>query len=222
MTVLVIDDGFTLSDPVAPASTIGGRHLTSQTLVKYPAAGCADMLSFVRSNSNATRAKDIIRNPGRTIQINGVTQVNGADTPRRKAILYKGHVHQQISGATEDVFFDNLVGNDYELVVFGDGARRSEVWGPTTIPAPTPMELSGSLAACTASVAYSSGLTLTGGNGTKTWYISGQALPAGLGFSTSTGVISGTTAVTGTTLHTIGVRDGNNVLRWKDVTLVVS
>jgi len=163
-----------------------------------------------------------IHDPARTIQINGVTQVNGTDTPRRKAILYKGRVYQTLGGTTDEVFFDNLVGADYELAVFGDGDRRSEVWGPSTILAPAPMRLSGSLAACTASVAYSSGLTLTGGNGTMQWSLTGQALPSGLNFSSTTGIISGTTAVTGTTQHTIGVRDGNNVWRWKEVTLVVS
>lgn len=203
-------------------SARGGQYfvISPGAPTAYPAA-LGSTVCMARRNPG-TSYPSLYTDRGFTVQLNATTQVDGANTPLRKALLYQGRVVRELSGNTDDVLLDMEVGAEYELLVLGGGAKRSEVWGPTAIPAPVPFELSGSLAACSSGVAYSSGLTATGGNGTKTWDISGQALPTGLSFSTSSGLITGTTTVTGTTLHTIGVYDGNGLRRWKDVVLVVS
>ena len=61
----------------------------------------------------------------------------------------------------------------------------------------------------TVTQAYSVTLTASGGTGTKTWDMSSGSLPAGLNLSSS-GVISGTPAATGTSSPTFRVRDSGN------------
>lgn len=161
--------------------------------------------------------------PGEPRQISGETQFDGTPTSAWVVISRNG-IPIKIRRATpEFIVNDELIpGLDYEISVFGAGAQRTETWGPSSVAAVTRRALSGSLAACTASVAYSSGLTVTGGWGPVTWDIYG-ALPSGLSFNTSTGVISGTTAAAGTYGLDIGVTgdlDGHRL--WKRVSLVVT
>lgn len=175
-------------------------------------------------------AKPIVADPwwrtglAMTQQLSAVKQVDGVNTARRALFLLNGVAARMLSAETANILLKEfpLATGNYELMVHGHGSKRSEVWGPSSIARSYPLRLYGTLAACSSGVAYSSGLSVEGGNPTIVWDISGQALPTGLSFSTSTGVISGTTVVTGTTLHTIGVVDGDGYRRWKDVTLTVS
>lgn len=89
-------------------------------------------------------------------------------------------------------------------------------------PTPPALSLSGSLAAATVGTAYSSGLVATGGSGTKTWSLSGS-LPAGLSFSSSTGLITGTPTVAGTTTGlAITVTDSSGSATVSGLSIVVS
>jgi hypothetical protein len=71
----------------------------------------------------------------------------------------------------------------------------------------TAMSFSGSLALSGINVAYSSGLTLAGGAGPYLWSISVGTLPVGLGINSTTGLITGTPTVGGTSNFTIRVQD---------------
>lgn len=62
---------------------------------------------------------------------------------------------------------------------------------------------------------------LTGATGT-TWAIAGAALPTGLAFDTATGVLSGTTTVTGATNHTVTVTTNGGVSASIAFTITVS
>jgi len=63
----------------------------------------------------------------------------------------------------------------------------------------------------TVSMSYSQTLMATGGSGTYTWSVSSGSLPANLGLTGSTGVISGTPSTAATSTFTIQVTDTNNV-----------
>ena len=59
----------------------------------------------------------------------------------------------------------------------------------------------------TVGTAYNAQLAATGGTGSKSWSITSGTLPAGLSLNPSTGVISGTPAVPGTSTMTVRVED---------------
>jgi len=69
------------------------------------------------------------------------------------------------------------------------------------------VSLSGTLASATVGVAYSSGLTASGGKAPLVWSISAGVLPTGLSISSSTGVISGTPTTGGTSNVTVRAVD---------------
>ena len=71
------------------------------------------------------------------------------------------------------------------------------------------IQTSSPLPSGTVTVSYSTTLVPTGGTGTKTWDILSGSLPAGLNLSSS-GVISGTPATTGTSSPNFRVRDSGN------------
>ncbi|MBI5406211.1 MAG: putative Ig domain-containing protein, partial [Nitrospirae bacterium] len=66
-----------------------------------------------------------------------------------------------------------------------------------------------SLADGTVNASYSQTLTVSGGKSPFTWTLSGGALPAGLALAGSTGVISGTPTVAGTSNFTVQATDSN-------------
>jgi hypothetical protein len=74
---------------------------------------------------------------------------------------------------------------------------------------PLVIQTSSPLPSGTVTVPYSTTLVPTGGTGTKTWDILSGSLPAGLNLSSS-GVISGTPATTGTSSPNFRVRDSGN------------
>ena len=66
-----------------------------------------------------------------------------------------------------------------------------------------------SLPAATQYIAYSTNLAVSGGVAPYTWTIISGELPAGMTLNTSTGVISGTTTLTGTVSFTLQATDAN-------------
>ncbi|HXE91320.1 MAG TPA: Ig domain-containing protein [Terriglobales bacterium] len=77
------------------------------------------------------------------------------------------------------------------LALSGCGGGSDSI--PTSPPQPTPISITTtSLPNGTEGAAYSQTLTVSGGQGTRTWSVSSGVLPAGLSLNVSTGVISGT------------------------------
>src|SRR5262249_10204769 len=70
-------------------------------------------------------------------------------------------------------------------------------------------------------VAYSQGVSGSGGSGSLTWTISAGALPNGLGIGSSSGVISGTPTASGTFSFTVKVTDANNQSATKALSIAI-
>jgi hypothetical protein len=79
------------------------------------------------------------------------------------------------------------------------------------------LTLSTALPYATDGTAYSAGLRVGGGTPAYTWSIPSGNLPAGLTMSATTGVISGTPSVTGTSNFTVMVTDNSNPAQTKSV-----
>lgn len=97
------------------------------------------------------------------------------------------------------------IGATYTLVV------GCQTW--SILPAALPQATSG--------VAYTATLTQSGGIGAVTYAVTSGTLPAGLGLS-SGGVLSGTTALTGSYPFTVTATDANGCTATRDYLLVVS
>jgi len=78
------------------------------------------------------------------------------------------------------------------------------------------------LTAGTAGTPYSQTFTLTGGAGTITWSASTGTLPAGLLLNSSTGVLSGTPTIAGTSTFTIKATDANGCTGMRDYSLTIN
>ena len=89
-------------------------------------------------------------------------------------------------------------------------ASLSMVVGTTNASAPTLTITSSTLASGTDGTAYSSQLKASGGTPAYTWSITSGKLPAGLTLAATTGMISGTPSVTGTSSFTATVTDNSN------------
>jgi hypothetical protein len=83
------------------------------------------------------------------------------------------------------------------------------------VVAPVPLAISASLPAGTASTAYSSPMSATGGTPTYTWSITSGGLPAGLTLAATTGIISGTPTTSGTSNFTATVSDNGSPVQTK-------
>ncbi|WP_353069585.1 putative Ig domain-containing protein [Tunturibacter empetritectus] len=87
----------------------------------------------------------------------------------------------------------------------------------------TPLTITTStLPSGTESTAYSSTLQASGGTPAYTWSISTGSLPAGLTLAATTGVISGTPSVTGTSSFTATVSDNGTPVQTKSVTVSIT
>jgi len=92
-----------------------------------------------------------------------------------------------------------------------NGTATSTIGSFTT--APTPLSLStttGALPPATVGSAYSKTLTAGGGTAPYTWTVASGTLPAGLTLNSSTGVISGTPTVDGSTSFVVRVTDASS------------
>jgi hypothetical protein len=78
-----------------------------------------------------------------------------------------------------------------------------------------------SMPAGTNGTSYSSALQASGGTSPYAWSISGGSLPAGLGLSSTTGLISGTPTTNGTSSFTATVTDGGSPAQTKSVPLSI-
>jgi len=79
-----------------------------------------------------------------------------------------------------------------------------------------------SLPADTVNVAYNQTLTATGGTGAPTWSISSGTLPTGLSLSSSTGAITGTPTVSGTSNFTAMATDTVSATGTKALSIVIN
>jgi hypothetical protein len=95
-----------------------------------------------------------------------------------------------------------------QLIATVPGTSDSSTASITVNPAPT---INGNPPTGTVGVAYTTTLTTSGGTGTLTLSMSGGALPAGLSFNPSTGVISGTPTNEGSSTATFSVTDKSDV-----------
>ena len=89
-------------------------------------------------------------------------------------------------------------------------------------PAPTALAITtSSMPAGTNGTSYSSALQASGGTSPYAWSITGGSLPAGLGLSSTTGLISGTPTTNGTSSFTVTVSDGGSPAQTKSVPLSI-
>ena len=173
-----------------------------------------------RQSVRDVSSNPIARPTSRGRQVSGETQLDGTPEPLLFAVTSAGVIVRKGRSDPALILRDLNENMEYEITVFGEGSQRTETWGPTSIAAQEDLTISGDLDPCTASVAYSSGLTRSGGFGVATWDL-WPSLPSGLGFDTATGVISGTTTAVGSYSIDIGVTvEGHR--RWKNVTLTVT
>jgi hypothetical protein len=90
------------------------------------------------------------------------------------------------------------------------------------VPAPTALAITtSSMPAGTNGTSYSSALQASGGTSPYAWSITGGSLPAGLGLSSTTGLISGTPTANGTSNFTVTVTDGGSPAQAKSVPLSI-
>lgn len=90
------------------------------------------------------------------------------------------------------------------------------------IIAAAPSITTASLGGGNVGTAYSQTVAATGGVTPYTWSISVGTLPAGLSIGSSTGTISGNPTTTGTSNFTVQVKDTNNVIATKALSIVIS
>jgi hypothetical protein len=83
------------------------------------------------------------------------------------------------------------------------------------------LTLSTTLPNATDGTAYSAGLQVSGGTPAYTWSIPSGSLPAGLTMSATTGVISGTPSVTGTSNFTVMVTDNSKPAQTKSAAVSI-
>jgi hypothetical protein len=79
-----------------------------------------------------------------------------------------------------------------------------------------------SLPAGTQNSAYSTTLAVTGGTTPYSWSIASGSLPTGLSLASSTGVISGTSTVVGTSNFTVQVTDANSLTNTKALSITIN
>ncbi|MFH1029189.1 MAG: putative Ig domain-containing protein [Pseudomonadota bacterium] len=90
-----------------------------------------------------------------------------------------------------------------------------------TVSATPPSITTATLNNGTVGVSYSQTLTATGGKTPYSWSRTAGSLPAGLSLS-STGVLSGKPTTSGTSNFTVQVKDGNNSIATKALTIIVT
>jgi hypothetical protein len=103
---------------------------------------------------------------------------------------------------------DNHSERQFVFTVVGSGGGGSPPPKPAPPPQPILQITTSSLSAATAGTAYSATLAATGG-GSKTWSLTGGALPAGLTLG-SNGVVAGTPSAAGTFTFTVRVDSGGS------------
>lgn len=153
------------------------------------------------------------------------TQVDGVDTMRRVFSMRGGTTigEHVVNQPTEEPYIGP--GSDVEFLVYGEGSKRTEVFGPYTIDQNKFISLdvlnsNDDFPGGQESVAYSETIQATNYYGTVTWAQTGT-LPPGLSFSA--GVLSGTPSAAGTYKFTISARDGwDQSILYRDFTVVIT
>ncbi|WP_353063659.1 putative Ig domain-containing protein [Tunturibacter psychrotolerans] len=101
-------------------------------------------------------------------------------------------------------------------------AKTASATIPLVVTVPPLTITSSTLPSGTDGTAYSGTLQASGGTPAYTWSISTGSLPAGLTLAATTGVISGTPSVTGTTSFTATVSDNGNPVQTKSVSVSIT
>ena len=132
-----------------------------------------------------------------------------------------------ISGATGSSY--TLSGADTNftmrsaVIASNSGGSTTAVSAQTGVVPPPPLGITtSSLPGGTQNLPYSSTVVATGGVPPYSWSISSGALPTGLTLAPSSGVISGTTAVTGTSNFTVAVTDTASVTVTAPLSLTIA
>ncbi len=113
-----------------------------------------------------------------------------------------------LDSATGAIAGTSRASGNADFTVRVEDANRAAAIRPLSIVVHTPLALTTtSLPAATQNAAYSSTLAASGGNPPFTWSIIAGALPAGLRLNSTTGVIAGTPASSGTSNFTLLVAD---------------
>lgn len=195
---------------------ITGNYLPTETL-----AQCYGPMPTWRVAQLSSVTEPSIQLPAhRTVRPQGTftTQVDGVNDARPVVALVNNSQAMYLA-SDQPTEFNQLPAGAVEFLVFGEGVKRSEVWGPYTLTVET-FALTGTMPDGQVSVPYSSALTAATAGGTVVWYITGE-LPPGL--SHSAGTVSGTPTLAGTYKFTIGARDPWNQARlYKDFTVTIA
>ena len=101
-------------------------------------------------------------------------------------------------------------------------AKTASATIPLVVVVPTLTITSSTLPSGTDGSAYSGTLQASGGTPAYTWSISTGSLPAGLTLAATTGVISGTPSVSGTSSFTATVSDNGNPVQTKSVSVSIT
>ena len=103
------------------------------------------------------------------------------------------------------------------------GATATQPLSIVVNPSAAPLTISTTtLSSGTVGTTYSQTLAATGGTAPYTWSVSTGTLPAGLTLNTTTGVISGTPSVAGSSSFTLKVTDASSASASQSITLTVT
>ena len=91
-----------------------------------------------------------------------------------------------------------------------------------TVINPAPQIVTSALPGITVNQAYSQSLSASGGTAPLTWDISSGTLPSGILLNSSTGLLSGTPTVSGTSSFTVRLRDVNGAATTKTLSMTVN
>jgi hypothetical protein len=89
-------------------------------------------------------------------------------------------------------------------------AQSADMTINSTPAVPVPLSISAALATATTGSVYSQSLQVSGGTPGYTWAIASGSLPSGLTLASTTGIISGTPAASGTSTFTLSVHDNGS------------
>jgi hypothetical protein len=197
-------------------------------LVVYPSVGG---FSYSRTPSGSEVLNPI------TVHLKGVFGADFCDSSSISLQITAGQYPRVATIGLGNVAQGTVVDQDFTATVppntysgvyiscFGgnSGQRTSQLETPfSVISVPPPTVITTSLPQNTVNTSYTQTLQATDGTTPYTWSITSGVLPTGLTLNSSTGVISGTTTVSGTSAFTVTVTDANAQSDGQNLIIVVN